>query len=325
MNATQKKKQLMDTITKVLTPLIDNDYVYLDLPYYNNLGDVLIWEGTKCFLQTLPYKCLYASDIYFYIPRKLHKDVIILFQGGGNLGDLYREHSCFRRKIIESYPENKVIILPQSIYYDDSSLMKEDIAFYAKHLNVIICARDKYSYQFLKDRFQNEIKLVPDMAFFIDLKKYKIPQSEDRVLYLRRKDKELSNKNCSEISPVAELHDWPTIECKEKKYEYIDKLFYPIKFLCWLFGMKYRKLAEDYKRDKFYRPSYVQIGINFISKYSIVYTTRLHALILSVLLNKKIFLIDNSTGKLCNFYDTWLSDFDNIIVKNRQNLITPSR
>ena len=30
MNATQKKKQLMDTITKVLTPLIDNDYVYLD-------------------------------------------------------------------------------------------------------------------------------------------------------------------------------------------------------------------------------------------------------------------------------------------------------
>lgn len=29
MNATQKKKQLMDTITKVLTPLIDNDYVYL--------------------------------------------------------------------------------------------------------------------------------------------------------------------------------------------------------------------------------------------------------------------------------------------------------
>lgn len=62
MNATQKKKQLMDTITKVLTPLIDNDYVYLDLPYYNNLGDVLIWEGTKCFLQTLPYKCLYASD-----------------------------------------------------------------------------------------------------------------------------------------------------------------------------------------------------------------------------------------------------------------------
>ena len=58
MNATQKKKQLMDTITKVLTPLIDNDYVYLDLPYYNNLGDVLIWEGTKCFLQTLPYTIL---------------------------------------------------------------------------------------------------------------------------------------------------------------------------------------------------------------------------------------------------------------------------
>ena len=45
MNATQKKKQLMDTITKVLTPLIDNDYVYLDLPYYNPLAELIWFEN----------------------------------------------------------------------------------------------------------------------------------------------------------------------------------------------------------------------------------------------------------------------------------------
>lgn len=51
--------------------------------------------------------------------------------------------------------------------------------------------------------------------------------------------------------------------------------------------------------------------------YSIVYTTRLHVLILSALLEKKIFLIDNTTGKLNSFYNTWLKDLDNIIVEQK--------
>ena len=56
MNATQKKKQLMDTITKVLTPLIDNDYVYLDLPYYNNCK-----HSKKCTFYTLRFGCSFAA------------------------------------------------------------------------------------------------------------------------------------------------------------------------------------------------------------------------------------------------------------------------
>ncbi len=91
-------QQLREKIKNVLTPLIDNDYVYLDLPYYSNIGDTLIWEGTKEFLQTLPYKCLYyaSKDTFHY--RKLAQNVIILLQGGGNFGDLYRLHSEFRKK-----------------------------------------------------------------------------------------------------------------------------------------------------------------------------------------------------------------------------------
>ena len=34
--------RLRSVVGSVLTPLIDNDYVYLDLPYYENLGDLLI-------------------------------------------------------------------------------------------------------------------------------------------------------------------------------------------------------------------------------------------------------------------------------------------
>lgn len=40
------RKKLVET----LIPLVDNDYVLVDLPYYSNVGDLLIWEGTECVL-----------------------------------------------------------------------------------------------------------------------------------------------------------------------------------------------------------------------------------------------------------------------------------
>ena len=287
MNIIEKKQQLKKIIKRELISYINNDYVYFDLPYYNNLGDTLIWEGTKCFLKTLPYRCLYSTDMHFYVKRKLSTDTIIVLQGGGNFGDLYREHTVFRKKIIETYPENRIIVLPQSVYYDNNELIQKDAAFYSLHKNVIICARDKYSYNFLKENFKNKILLVPDMAFFIDFNKYRIPESEGKILFLRRLDKEFYKENkYNEIPKSAEIHDWPTIENNMFRYKLVDRIFYPVKFFFRMFGYRYKKQVEDFKRDKFYRKSYVQIGINFIGRYSIIYTTRLHAMILSILLNQ---------------------------------------
>ena len=33
-------------ICNTLQELITDDYIFLDLPYYPNVGDVLIWEAT---------------------------------------------------------------------------------------------------------------------------------------------------------------------------------------------------------------------------------------------------------------------------------------
>ncbi len=55
---------------------------------------------------------------------------------------------------------------------------------------------------------------------------------------------------------------------------------------------------------------YTMSGIKFINKYDEVYTTRLHGYILSVLLDKKVHMMDNSYGKNSNFYYTWMVDFD---------------
>ncbi|MNF10991.1 putative pyruvyl transferase EpsO [compost metagenome] len=53
-------------------------------------------------------------------------------------------------------------------------------------------------------------------------------------------------------------------------------------------------------------------GISFINKYDKVVTTRLHGLILSILLNKEVYMLDNSYGKCKRFHDVWLKDFTGI-------------
>lgn len=313
MNSEKLIACLKKRISDCLVPLITNDYILLGLPYYANIGDTLIWEGTKCFLQTLPYKCLYSTNDYYFYERSFSKDVVILLQGGGNFGDLYREHSLFRKKIIELYPNNRVIILPQTIYYQDYQLIEEDSKFYEGFPNVTICTRDNYSYSFLKRHFKNECLLVPDMAFFMDMTQYKQAINSGKTLYLKRNDAELVSENRHPAIPLnAEIHDWPTCESSIRKYEYIELLFRPIKGLFGLFGKKYKNSVEDFKRDRFYRASYVQLGIHFLCPYAAIYTTRLHVMILAVLLNRKVFLINNKSGKVVNFYNTWLTELENI-------------
>ena len=66
MNSSEKIEILKSRIEEVLRPLIDRDYVLLELPYYENIGDILIWEGERHFLEKLPYRCLYKASLFSY-------------------------------------------------------------------------------------------------------------------------------------------------------------------------------------------------------------------------------------------------------------------
>lgn len=305
---------LREIIQKELTPIVNNDYVYLDLPYHPNIGDTLIWEGTREFLKTLPYKCLYYASKDSFRYRKLPKNVIILLHGGGNFGDLYRLHSEFRKKIIKLYPENKVVILPQTVFYEDKSFLKSDVDFYSAHPNVTICAREQFSFDFLTENFKNQILLLPDMAFYLDLKKYKASEYANRVLYLRRTDKELVNAKKVNVPSNAEQHDWPTYENHYYEFGIVERFAYRLHKLLKICGFNDKALArmDDYKRNWYYRRKFVQIGISFLSPYHVIYTTRLHVLILGVLLGKELYLINNTSGKVINFYNTWLKELSTI-------------
>ncbi len=309
MKATEKISQLKKIIAELLTPLINSDYVLLDVPYYTNIGDTLIWEGTREFLKTLPHKCLYTASVETYKYRPLPKNTVILLQGGGNFGDLWRRHQELRQTVIKSYPNNRIIILPQTVFYNNNSVFAEDAKVLNSHKDLHICARDAKSLEYLKKALTCNLLLVPDMAFCISkrtLNKYRKEETE-KALFLKRNDPELCEYNfASYIKETGEqLHtgDWSTMEQQFKTKNYLDKL---------LWHKEHLGRIPDIYADWIFRPHQVKKGIEFVSQYKKVYTTRLHVAILSVLLDKKIVFFDNSYGKNRSFYETWLKDVEKL-------------
>ena len=315
MDTSEKIQQLRAVINKELKPLIDGDYVYLDLPYHNNIGDTLIWQGTLSFLKSIPYKCLYSTSYDNYNDSKVDNSSIILFQGGGNFGDLYMVLNDFRKNVIRQHPHQTVIILPQTVTYQNKDNLLKDAEFYANYPNVTICARDKVSYNILKEHFtNNKILLLPDMAFFIDVDKrlYKkfIP---GKTLYLKRTDKEMEDVYGDVVPFNAEVHDWPTYEKIHKVQLYIYRLINIFKRVDNLIHTSFASNVNDFMWKNILRTYNVQLGCNFLAPYEFIYTTRLHVMILSILLHKHhISILDNKYGKLSSFYESWLSDLSTV-------------
>lgn len=311
-----KVEQLRDIIDKNLLPIIGKKAVLVDAPYYDNVGDVLIWQGIQDFLKSNGIKLLYTTsgDTFTFPP--IDPDVTILLMGGGNFGDLWRWFQDIRIKVIESYPGNRIVMFPQSIWYEDENTISKDYEIFKKHPNLYLCARDKWSYDFLNTHFSDcKILLVPDMAFYISdevLSQYR-NIGKNRHLFLRRLDKEITSSTPDELDRNSEIHDWPTIEFKDQRFATYRNL------LNWKWRFRkiplLRKLvlhSIDRWADRNIRKSMVKEGCAFLSSYQDLTSTRLHALILGVLLYKPVQYIDNTTGKLSAFAQTWLNDLSEV-------------
>ena len=309
MTVSEKISQLKSIIDKQLSPLIDANYILLDVPYYTNIGDTLIWEGTREFLKKIPYRCLYTASVETYKYQPLPKGTIILMQGGGNFGDLWRRHQDLRQRVVEAYPDNKIIILPQTIFYKDKKWFEKDATALNKHKNLHICARDTKSLEILESAVTGNLHLVPDMAFYISerLLKRESVKENGRTLFLKRNDTEFCeydfNAHITEEKALLDTCDWPTMEQSFFAKELLDKL---------VFRRKRLKRIPDIYADLIFRPFQVKKGVEFVSQYKKVYTTRLHVAILSILLKKEVVFFDNSYGKNSSFYHTWLQNLDNL-------------
>ncbi|WP_333646069.1 polysaccharide pyruvyl transferase family protein [Lacrimispora sp.] len=278
------------------------DYL-LGTPIHTNLGDHLITLSERYFLNNISYtKEIIEIPIEVFQVYKLRLsqaipvNSTIFINGGGWMGNLWPKEELIIQEMVKTFINNKIIIFPQTIFYDSNKALYEELIISGKQIfenctKLLLCVRDQQSYDFAKKHYNNiKIVLVPDMAliYFDEMINIRSLERKPIVKFCLRSDREL----CRD-----ELFD-------KKIRELIIKQGYQIGEID---TMAKRRVSGD-EREKI-----VKQRLREFSSCQMVVTDRLHGMIFSYLAGTPCIVMDNKTKKVFGVYNTWLKNCKDIL------------
>eukprot|EP00029_Vermamoeba_vermiformis_P006947 TRINITY_DN2867_c0_g1_i1.p1 TRINITY_DN2867_c0_g1~~TRINITY_DN2867_c0_g1_i1.p1 ORF type:complete len:726 (+),score=97.18 TRINITY_DN2867_c0_g1_i1:142-2178(+) len=293
-----------DVIKDLLLPYFrpGKAFTLMDYPNYWNLGDSFIYAGTEQLFRVygqMANRIAFPYDKYAALRKANVTDGVIFMQGGGNFGDLYGFHQTLRLNVVGYMPNTDIVFLPQSIHYKKATNVKNHKLTFEKHKNLTMAFRDYDSLNFAVTQFPLAKSIfVPDMAFMLGPL---LPNSDPVVdiLFLIRVDVEsvVPNRNlatqfANEQSLSSELWDFPIDGFPTRQAKSGATL--------WDYGkMLPGRLLTDQTLSPDGMYNYrTQLGNTLLSRGRIVITDRLHASIMSTLIDRPVIYIDNSYKKL---------------------------
>ena len=283
------------------------DCILLDFPDHDNIGDHLIWLGNKVILKDIlgldvVYQCSYHDIDYAQIKHR--KDAVILCHGGGNFGDLYKPHQNLREEVVQKFPNREIIFLPQTVFFEE----KENLSASAKRLSVgnklSIFARDHQSLA-TAQRFASTgrahlgIDTAFALAYLMPRLLNKVSAWTGRPVFLVRKDRESALRSQLH-NPRALILDWQDhelLEAETLNETEVNDVIYELEL---------DRIIDNQWEEK--SLGYLVRACALFGSASYIVTDRLHGHILSLLLGKKHYVLDNSYGKNTNFIDAWTRD-----------------
>lgn len=267
--------------------------ILIGTPEHGNLGDHLIAEGELKFLRDhfSDYKIIEISGEQYRYQRNHIQNLVkskdtIAITGGGFLGSLWMVEEEMVRDIIDCFEDNKIVIFPSTIYFENSDFGKKELEkskkTYCKHKNLSICVRDEKSInmakQLLGETNSHKIIYTPDIALYLN-RSQESPNREG-ILFCLREDKE----------KVLSDSDTNTIVRKIK-----DR------------GIPIEKTSTVIPRSvkKESREMELQVLFGEFRKSKLVVTDRLHGMVLAAITGTPCIAMDNSSGKVQGVYE-WI-------------------
>jgi len=272
----------------------------------SNIGDhaqvVAIYKWLKANYPDLPImevdkdECIKQIEALKSI---IQKDDIIFIHSGGNLGDRGIWSETGRRSLIMAFPENKIVVLPQTIYFSNTNKGNSEKAIsqriYNAHNNLKVIARDYESLKLAKEIFPNNHPIaIPDFVLSLNVSDFIEKQVEESVQYLfcLRKDDE-------SIFTEEERLKFPEI-MNTDSYDFFDTT-----------------LEHSLPIDQ--REAYVKSTLEYFSKFKFIVTDRFHGLIFATLLNKPILVLPTVDHKLTSAIE-WFKDMPQIKLIRKEEL-----
>lgn len=188
---------------KKIKPMI----ILVMTPEHGNVGDQAIVLGTYQFLKDIGLDGKVLEIPASLFDRKIVKfkkiigDKMIAVHGGGYLGTLWPREEKRIRNIIKSFPGNKIVVFPQTIFFEDTEFGRKEKKItqkiYDNHVNLTLCLRERESYELAKVIFNNiKILLIPDMVPYLsaipkqcDKKGAALCMRSDKERVLKKQDK----------------------------------------------------------------------------------------------------------------------------------------
>ncbi len=205
------------------------------------------------------------NEIYKYlhlIKKIVNEDDLIFLHSGGNLGDrgLWSENA--RRSIINNFPKNKIISLPQTIFFSNTQKGIKELEMtkhiYNKHKDLTIIARDEYSFKLAKQYFPKcKTILCPDFVLYLTPYSNVREERKNILLCLRNDSESIINDHTKD-----KIKRWIK-DLGEDYLEYDTTLDRNI-------------LRENREKE-------INIALNLFRKHKLVITDRLHGVIFSVI------------------------------------------
>ncbi len=278
----------------------------LYFPDQPNVGDSAIWLGaTAYFREHRGVEPGYVSSIRGFSEAALRASVPegpIFIHGGGNFGDVWPRHHGFKVRLLERFPDREIIQLPQSIHFHHAEGAERTARAIARHKRFRLLVRDQPSYEFATAHFDCEVRLCPDMAFFLGALKRPFHPEVD-VFYLLRTDKERAfGAPTGQAGYTSQIADWLTESRLSVQAHQLAGVARRLRG-GWP-GTAALRVAR-YEAAAWAR---VDRGCRLLSRGRLVITDRLHAHILCLLLGIPHAVLDNNYGKLGRFLDAWTGE-----------------
>ncbi len=292
----------------------DRPLIYLDYPRTKNIGDLLILLGTLEFFRRYKFNVRLSRMFDNTPPRSglgVQPGDTIILHGGGNFGDLYPHNHAYRERIIQEYPDHKILIFPQTAFYSDSEKLKRNADILNGHPDLTLYVRDRTSESLLRPYLGERVRLMPDMAHqlwpSLHHKAEARKKGEDAgPLILMRTDKEAGGSFATLDAQKENFVDWDDVNYKSLS----------------VWKRVFDKIASiEGSRNMSLGAANLYFGVmqhevekvsRKLALHDVWITSRMHGGILGLLLNKRVFAVDNNYGKLSSYIDTWFHSLENI-------------
>ena len=267
--------------------------LFVFTPTHDNLGDHAIAYSTIQLFKKSNFDYIEITDRELRLLERIGKlnifnGRIIILNGGGYLGTLWPEDELLARKIVKSNPKSKIVFLPNTIFYEntseDQTELEKSKQIYNNHKNIVFYARERKSYEYMKNVYNN-VMLCPDM-----------------VLSLNEQDEAKKRNGClvclrSDIEKTLNEAETESISKQVKN----------------VFDSNYN-VTDMYSKSIFNvseRKNILQGKFNEFRTAQLVITDRLHGMIFSAITGTPCIVINSKSPKIKGCYE-WIENLNYI-------------